>query len=136
MRWLVFLLLAFPAFCNENIVILRDDTEYYITPWLQELKSGELLLTVREAHRRRPDMMGHADPTARGILLRSGDGGRTWSKKIVVDDETYRFSQTEDVPCTQLADSSLLLNLYSWAVSPLPFGFELSRIQKQPFTIT
>ena len=110
----------------EHIVVHRDDTMYYIVPWMTQLKSGELILSVREAHRRRKDQMGHVDPTARGVLLRSSDGGRTWRNKTVTDDETYRLSQTEDVPVTQLSDGTLLLNLYSWAISPLPVGFPLA----------
>lgn len=68
-------------------------------------------------------MRGHVDPTARGILVRSRDGGRSWGGKVIVDDETWRFSQTEDVPVTQLSDGSLLLNLYSWTLAMLPNYF-------------
>lgn len=108
----------------EHITVWRDDTMYYITPWLGRLGNGELVVTAREAHRRRKDQIGHVDPTARGILIRSKDGGRTWSGKTIVDDETYRFSQTEDVPWTQLRDGSLFLNLYAWTLSALPIGAE------------
>lgn len=107
----------------EQITVYRDDTLYYITPWLLQLQNGDLILTAREAHARSKEQRGHVDPTARGILLRSRDNGRTWGEKVVVDDETYRFSQTEDVPVVQLSDGTLLLNLYSWAISPFPVGF-------------
>src|SRR5581483_8103350 len=107
----------------EHIAILRDETQYYITPWLTRLHNGDLLITVREAHARGPEQRGHLDPTARGVFIRSRDGGRTWSPKAVFDDETYRFSQTQDVPVTQLSDGTLLVNLYSWSLSPLPLGF-------------
>ena len=107
----------------EHITVYRDDTLYHIIPWLLQLKNGDLVLTAREAHARSQEQRGHVDPTARGILLRSRDGGRTWGEKVVVDDETYRFSQTEDGPVAQLSDGSLLLNLYSWAISPFPVGF-------------
>ena len=117
----------------EHVVVLKDDTQYYITPWLTQARSGELVVTAREAHARRADQRGHVDPTARGILLRSRDGGRTWGGKSVIDDETYRFSQTQDVPHARLADGSLLLTMYSWAVSPLPVDFPGSR---RAFTYT
>ena len=107
----------------EHITVYRDDTLYLIIPWLLQLNNGDLVLTAREAHARSKEQRGHVDPTARGILLRSRDGGRTWGEKVVVDDETYRFSQTEDGPVTQLSDGSLFLNLYSWAISPFPVGF-------------
>jgi hypothetical protein len=106
----------------DHITVWRDDTMYYITPWLSRLDNGDLMVTAREAHRRRKDQIGHVDPTARGVAIRSRDGGRTWSEKTILDDETYRFSQTEDVPWTQLSGGSLFLNLYAWRVSPLPLG--------------
>ncbi|MFN0165237.1 MAG: sialidase family protein [Bryobacteraceae bacterium] len=132
------LLMAWPLVAAdlEHIVVHRDDLHYYITPWMTRLQNGDLVLTAREAHRRRREFISHADPTARGILLRSRDGGRTWGDKTLVDDETYRFSQTEDVPVTQLSDGTLLLNLYSWAVTPLPVNFRLHERQKTPYTIT
>lgn len=107
----------------EHITVYRDDTLYLIIPWLLQLDNGDLVLTAREAYARSKEQRGHVDPTARGILLRSRDRGRTWGEKVVVDDETYRFSQTEDGPVAQLVDGSLFLNLYSWAISPFPVGF-------------
>lgn len=144
MRILLLLPLAALAADFDHIVIQRDETQYYITPWLARLPNGELVLSVREAHRRRRDQMGHVDPTARGVLLRSRDGGRTWGEKTVIDDETYRFSQTEDVPIAPLSDGSILANLYSWSVAPFPYGFAFEDLQKgpgavagrQPFTYT
>lgn len=107
----------------EHIVIHRDDTMYYIAPCLERLRNGDLIVTVREAHRRRREQRGHVDPTARGVLLRSRDEGRNWSGKTVFDDETFRFSQTSDVPVTQLSDGSLLINTYSHSVTPRPVGW-------------
>lgn len=109
----------------EHIVVHRDDTMYHITPWLIKLDNGELIVTAREAHRRPRDLISHVDPTARGILVRSRDGGKTWGEKRVIDDETHRFSQTEDVPVVQLSDGSLMVNTYSWTVSALPAGAEV-----------
>ncbi len=119
----------------QHIIIHRDDTQYYITPWLLRLKSGELLVTAREAHVRRKENRGHTDPTGRGILIRSRDGGVTWGGKTVVDDETYRFSQTQDVPVTQLSDGTLLLNLYSWSLMPVPDP-EIRRTTQRPYSVT
>ncbi|MFN7924022.1 MAG: sialidase family protein [Bryobacteraceae bacterium] len=128
-------LLAIPLLAADlrHVVVLRDDTQYYITPWLTRLRNGELVVTAREAHVRASAQRGHVDPTARGVLVRSKDGGETWSGKIVFDDETHRFSQTQDVPFTQLRDGSLLVTMYSWAVSPLPYRFP---DPKRAFTYT
>ena len=117
----------------EHIVILKDPTMYYIVPWLTRLQNGELILTVRESHRRRVETICHVDVTARSVMLRSSDDGRNWSIKTVVDDETYRFSQTEDTPVTQLSDGTLLVNLYSWAITPLPPGFPLRCADSESF---
>ncbi|MEO7653051.1 MAG: sialidase family protein, partial [Bryobacteraceae bacterium] len=108
----------------EHITVYRDPTHYVITPWLLRLKNGEMIVTMRQAHARRREQRSHTDPTARGVLIRSRDNGRTWTPPSVIDDETYRFSQTEDVPVTQLSDGTLLVNLYSWALSPQPYGFQ------------
>jgi hypothetical protein len=59
----------------EHITVYRDDTLYLIIPWLLQLNNGDLVLTAREAHARNKEQRGHVDPTARGILLRSRDGG-------------------------------------------------------------
>lgn len=145
MKLLPFLLAAsLTAADIEHITVHRDDTQYYITPWLTRLPDGRLAVTAREAHRRPRALMGHVDPTARGIILFSTDNGRTWANKTIVDDETYRFSQTEDVPVAALSDGSLLLNLYSWTVSPFPHGFPLEDLRtgpgatagRQPFAYT
>lgn len=119
--------MALAAADMEHVTVHRDDTQYYITPWLKSLRNGDLIVTMREAHARGADQRGHVDPTARGVMVRSRDQGKTWSGKTVFDDETYRFSTTQDVPVTQLSDGSLLLTPYSWAVSPLPPGFPGSR---------
>lgn len=106
----------------EHVVIHRDDTQYYICPWMTRLDNGDLIITVREAQRRPFERIAHADPTARGVLIRSRDGGRTWGNKTVIDNQNWRFSQTEDVPVIQLSDKSLLVNLYSWYIGNLPKG--------------
>jgi len=109
----------------EHLVIHRDDTHYYICPWLARLDNGDLIVTVREAQRRPLERIAHADPTARGVLIRSQDGGRTWGHKTVIDNQNWRFSQTEDVPVVQLSDRTLLVNLYSWHIGNLPKGAPL-----------
>jgi len=76
----------------EHITVYRDDTLYLIIPWLLGLDNGDLVLTVREAQVRSKEQRGHVDPTARGILLRSRDGGRTWGEKVVVDDDLQILS--------------------------------------------
>ncbi len=109
----------------QHTTVWRDDTMYYITPWLGRMANGDLVVTAREAHRRGRERIAHVDTTARGVMIRSRDNGRTWSDKTVVDDETWRFSQTEDVPWVQLPGGAMFLNLYAWTISPLPIGAQL-----------
>lgn len=54
----------------EHIIIHKDPTMYYIAPWLTRLQNGELVLTVRESHRRRVEIICHVDVTARSVMLR------------------------------------------------------------------
>lgn len=112
--------LAAPKVAMEHVVLHRDDTLYYLGPSLAVLPSGEILMGLREAHARPPRLSGHVDPTARSVLLRSRDGGRTFGEKRVVDDETFRFSSSQDTTLTVLGDGSLVASLYSWGIAQAP----------------
>jgi len=113
----------------EHVVLHRDDTRYYIgDPSLAVLPNGEILMGLREAPARLESEWGHVDPVARGVVLRSRDGGRTFGEKRVVDDETYRFSSTQAVTLTPIRDGTLLASLYTWGVAPVPTGVALDKI--------
>jgi hypothetical protein len=116
---------AAPTIPLEHVVLHRDDTQYYLGPSLCRLPGGEILLGIREAHARPVGEGSHVDPTSRGILLRSRDGGRTFGEKQVIDDRTHRFSGTQDTTVTALSDGSLLASFYSWGVAPAAGGSDL-----------
>ena len=102
----------------EHVVLHRDDTQYYLGPSLCLLPGGEILLALREAHARPPGRQGHTDLTARSVLLRSRDGGRTFGGKRVVNDESDFFSPSQDTTVTRLSDGSLLATFYTWRIAP------------------
>lgn len=112
----------------EHVVLHRDDTMYYLGPSLAVLPDGDILMGLREAHARSRKLRGHVDPASRGVLLRSRDGGRTFGEKRVVDDETIRFSSSQDTTLTVLSDGSLLAGIYSWGIAPVPTGVALDKI--------
>lgn len=112
----------------EHAVLHRDDTMYYLGASLARLPSGEILLGLREAHARPPKARGHVDPSARDVFLRSSDGGRTFGQKRVVDDETYRFSSSQDLALSVLSDGSVLASFYTWGIVPVPTGIDLNKI--------
>ncbi len=113
----------------EHVTLHRDDTMYYIgDPSLAVLPNGEILLGIREAHARPPGDRGHVDPTARTILLRSRDQGRTFGEKRVIDDETLRFSSSQSAALTVLSDGSVLAGIYTWGIAPVPIGIDLAKI--------
>lgn len=110
----------------EHVMLYRDHTQYYLGPSLALRPDGDILLAIREAHAR-PGAVSHVDPTSRGILLRSRDGGRTFGEKRVIDDRTHRFSATQDTTVTALADGSLLASFYSWGIAPAPGSVDLAK---------
>ena len=64
----------------EHITVWRDDTMYYITPWLGRLSNGELVVTAREAHRRR-----HRCRRDRGLRKLDRVGGHRGLRRRVVE---------------------------------------------------
>ena len=119
---------AAPRVRMEHVVLHRDDTMYYLGPSLAALPNGNILMSLREAHVRPKELRGHVDPTARGVLLISRDGGRTFGEKRVIDDETLRFSSSQDCTLTVLPDGSLLASIYSWGIAPVPYGIDLTQV--------
>lgn len=113
----------------RHVVLHRDDTRYYIgDPSLAVLPNGDILMGLREAPARLKSEWGHVDPMARGIVLRSRDGGRTFAEKRVVDDQTHRFSSTQTVTLTPLRDGSLMASLYTWGIAAVPTGVALDKL--------
>src|SRR5688572_8459125 len=104
----------------KDVVIYRDDTFYSAFPSVVRRPDGELLVAFRRA----PDPRNfgsagptHTDPSSQLVLVRSKDGGETWSR-----DPHLIFAHPRgglQDPCLlQLDDHALLCASYGWALIP------------------
>ena len=104
----------------KDIIIYKDDMYYSTFPSLVVRKDGELLCAFRRAPNRR-DLWGapgytHTDPNSYLELVRSKDGGKTWSKPELIFAHPLGGSQD---PCmVQLSDGSIVCTSYAWAMTP------------------
>jgi len=100
----------------DDIVIYQDARFYSAFPSIVRRPNGELLVAFRRA----PDRRGvgepgvtHTDPNSYLVLVRSSDGGKTWSK----DPELIYanpFGGSQDPCMVQLSDGSILCSSYGW----------------------
>jgi Neuraminidase (sialidase) len=94
-------------------MLVYDNPQGYSTfPDIEMLQGGELVITFREACRRR--FATHIDSTAKAVMIRSTDLGRTWSEKVVVWNEPGVSLQ--DPSICQLTNGNLLVNYFTWGV--------------------
>lgn len=105
----------------KDIIIYQDKTYYSTFPSVVLRKDGELLCAFRRAPDRRA-LWGatgytHTDPNSYLVLVRSKDGGQTWTKMPeLIYADTLGGSQD---PCmVQLADGSIVCTSYGWALVP------------------
>jgi hypothetical protein len=104
----------------EDIVIYSDDKFYSAFPSIVRRPDGELLVAFRRAPERRrlgEKTYSHADPNSQLVLVRSRDGGKTWSQEPeLIFANPYGGSQD---PCmVQLRDGTIVCTTYSWALLP------------------
>jgi len=79
----------FPArITGERVIALQNETLHYHPATLTVLRNGEVVITCREA-------TDHLSPDGRMVIVRSRDGGRTWSPREVL----YQLSPTSDHRC-------------------------------------
>src|SRR2546423_8859067 len=68
----------------KDVVIYRDETFYSAFPSVVRRPDGELLVAFRRAPERRnfgDARETHTDPCSQLVLVRSNDGGETWTPK-------------------------------------------------------
>ena len=101
----------------QDIVIYEDARFYAAFPSIVRRPNGELLVAFRRAPDRR--MLGepgvtHTDPNSYLVLIRSPDGGKTWSKepRLIF---AHPFGGSQDPCLVQLQDGSILCASYAWA---------------------
>jgi hypothetical protein len=112
----------------EDIVIYKDDKFYSAFPSIVRRKDGELLVAFRRAPNRK--LLGeksnsHTDPNSYLVLVRSRDGGKTWSREpgLVYADP---FGGSQDPCMVQLRDGTLVCTSYGWALLNPDFAATLS----------
>ena len=101
-----------------DVVIYQDDKFYSSFPSIVRRPDGELLVAFRRAPERR--MLGeastsHTDPNSYLVLVRSRDGGKTWSQtpELIYANP---FGGSQDPCMVQLRDGSILCSSYGWAL--------------------
>ena len=79
----------FPARVKgERVIALQHETLHYHPATLTVLRNGDAVITCREA-------TDHLSPDGRMVIVRSSDGGRTWSPREVL----YQLTPTSDHRC-------------------------------------
>ncbi len=101
----------------EDLVIYQDDKFYSAFPSIIARPDGELICAFRRAPERRALGEGgtsHTDPNSYLVLVRSKDGGKTWSKEPELI-YAHPFGGSQDPCLIQLRDGSILCSSYGWS---------------------
>jgi len=101
----------------KNIVVYSGERYYSAFPSVVKKPDGELLVAFRRA----PDRQAfgekgssHVDPNSYLVMVRSHDGGTTWTKEPELI-SAFPFGGSQDPCLLQLSDGSLLCASYAWA---------------------
>lgn len=86
---------------TEEILIYTHNTRHAHPPDVWCLQNGEVLVAFRDASE-------HLSNDGRSVLVRSTDGGKTWSDAVSVHE--HEFTDYRDPSLTQLQDGTLLMN--------------------------
>jgi sialidase-1 len=112
----------------QDIVIYQNDKFYCAFPSIVRRPDGELLVAFRRAPNCR--LLGeksnsHTDPNSYLVLVRSSDGGKTWSEKPEL---LYAnpFGGSQDPCVVQLRDGTIVCTSYGWALLNPGFAARLS----------
>lgn len=99
----------------RDMVIYRDEKFYSAFPSIVRRPDGELLVAFRRAPDRRlfGGGVSHTDPNSYLVLVRSRDGGATWSREPELI-HAHAFGGSQDPCMLQLRDGSILCASYAW----------------------
>jgi len=112
----------------KDIVIYQDENFYSSFPSIVRRRDSELLVAFRRAPERRQlgeKRCSHTDPNSQLVLVRSHDGGRTWSHEPELI-FANPFGGSQDPCMVQLRDGTLVCTTYSWALVPTDFASRLT----------
>ncbi|MEY2408070.1 MAG: hypothetical protein QOF48_740 [Verrucomicrobiota bacterium] len=102
---------------GEDIIIYEDSKYYSSFPSIIQRRDGELLVAFRRAPDRRvfgEAGITHTDPNSCLVLVRSRDGGKSWSKEPRLI-HAHASGGSQDPCMVQLRDGTLLCTSYGWA---------------------
>lgn len=102
----------------RDSVIYQDEQFYSAFPSIVRRPDGELIVAFRRAPERR--LLGekgtsHTDPNSHLVLVRSRDGGQTWSKSPELI-YAHPFGGSQDPCLVQLRDGALVCSSYGWSL--------------------
>src|SRR6267378_6268413 len=108
----------------EDIVIYQDAKFYSAFPSIVRRSDGGLIVAFRRAPDRRTlgeKSYSHTDPNSHLVLVRSRDGGKTWSREpeLIYADP---FGGSQDPCMVQLRDGTLVCSSYGWALLNADFA--------------
>jgi sialidase-1 len=112
----------------EDIVIYSDEKFYSAFPSIVRRPNGELIVAFRRAPERRrlgEKTYSHADPNSQLVLVRSRDGGRTWSQEPELI-FANPFGGSQDPCMVQLRNGTIVCTTYSWALLPADYAAKLT----------
>lgn len=96
---------------KNDFTIYRDEKLYCAFPDVVKLQNNDLLVSFREAPRRKIKIITHLDPESKAVLLRSRDGGATWGDRMVI----YKDADgIQDPSIMQMRDGTILSNFFKW----------------------
>jgi hypothetical protein len=98
-------------------VLHRDPHAYSAHPHIVRLEGPERLIVFNKTVRRRLILHPPQDPEFRNWIMRSGDGGRSWSAPEVAPD--YGWSGVECAGLTALGGGRVMLNQWRFFWYPL-----------------
>lgn len=101
----------------KDVVIYQDERFYSAFPSLVTRPDGEILCAFRRAPDRRRLGEGgnsHTDPNSYLVLVRSLDGGATWSREPELI-FAHPFGGSQDPCMVQLRDGTILCASYGWS---------------------
>jgi hypothetical protein len=118
----------------KDVLIYRDPRFYNAFPSVVRRPDGELLVAFRRAPDRRLQGaagVSHTDPNSYLVLVRSRDGGETWTAEPELV-WAHPEAGSQDPCMVQLRDGSILCASYAWYQMPAqktpaperpPYGF-------------
>lgn len=101
-----------------DVIVYRDDQFYSAFPSIVQRRDGELITAFRRAPNRR--LLGewnnsHADPNSYLVLVRSRDGGKSWTREPELM-FAHPFGGSQDPCMVQLRDGTLVCSSYGWSL--------------------